>query len=128
MDESEKKELMSVIDSGWFTEAKKTRKFEKMFADFIGCKYACAVTSGTAGLQLALTALNISVNDEVIVPVPYWVSLPEQVKLSGGVPVYQAFAQCIHRGAPGTNLSRHHRDLVGWRPGWPDRGAAGLGC
>jgi aspartate aminotransferase len=26
--------------------------------------------------------------DEVIVPVPYWVSYPEQVKLAGGVPVY----------------------------------------
>ena len=26
--------------------------------------------------------------DEVIVPIPYWVSYPEQVKLAGGVPVY----------------------------------------
>nr|WP_238942683.1 pyridoxal phosphate-dependent aminotransferase [Planococcus beigongshangi] len=26
--------------------------------------------------------------DEVIIPIPYWVSYPEQVKLAGGVPVY----------------------------------------
>jgi aspartate aminotransferase len=27
-------------------------------------------------------------NDEVIIPTPYWVSYPEQVKLAGGVPVH----------------------------------------
>ena len=26
--------------------------------------------------------------DEVVIPIPYWVSYPEQVKLAGGVPVY----------------------------------------
>ena len=31
MDDDEKKELLSVIDSGWFTEAKKTKEFEKLF-------------------------------------------------------------------------------------------------
>ena len=57
MDESEKKELVSVIDSGWFTEAAKTKQFEKMFTSFTGAKFACAVTSGTAGLYLAVNAL-----------------------------------------------------------------------
>ena len=35
MDDEEKKELISVVDSGWFTEASKTRQFEKMFADLL---------------------------------------------------------------------------------------------
>ncbi len=26
--------------------------------------------------------------DEVVIPIPYWVSYPEQVKLAGGVPIY----------------------------------------
>ena len=30
----EKKELIDVIDSGWFTESKKTKEFERRFADF----------------------------------------------------------------------------------------------
>ena len=68
MDDSEKKELLSVIDSGWFTEAKKTKQFEKMFSKFTGSRYACAVTSGTAGLYLALNAMGIKSKDEVIVP------------------------------------------------------------
>ena len=45
----EKKELLSVIDSGWFTEAKKTQEYEKLLCDFTKSKFACAVTSGTTG-------------------------------------------------------------------------------
>ena len=67
MDNAEKKELMSVIDSGWYTESSKTKEFEKMFASFIGAKYACAVTSGTAALYVGLKALKIGNGDEVIV-------------------------------------------------------------
>jgi len=68
MDDDEKKELVSVINSGWFTEASKTRQFEKMFADFVGVKYACAVTSGTTALYVGLKALGIGSGDEVIIP------------------------------------------------------------
>ena len=42
-----------------------------------GCKMAC---------YLALQA-TLDPGDEVIIPVPYWVSFPEMVKLAGGVPV-----------------------------------------
>ncbi len=42
-----------------------------------GCKMAC---------YLALQAL-LDPGDEVIIPMPYWVSFPEMVKLAGGVPV-----------------------------------------
>ena len=80
MDESEKKELISVIDSGWFTEASKTKEFEKMFAKFTGSKYACAITSGTAGLYLGLKALGIKNGDEVIVPDLTFVATPNSVE------------------------------------------------
>jgi len=79
MDDSEKKELLSVIDSGWFTEAAKTKQFEKMFSDFTGSKYACAVTSGTAGLFLALNAMGIKNKNEVIVPDLTFIASPNAV-------------------------------------------------
>ena len=41
---------------------------------------------GKHGLYLAFEAL-INPGDEVIIPVPYWVSYPEQVRLCGGVVV-----------------------------------------
>ncbi len=87
MDESEKKELLSVIDSGWFTEAKKTKEFERMFAEFTGSKYACAVTSGTAGLYLGLNALGIKAKDEVIVPDLTFVASPNSVQANNAKPV-----------------------------------------
>jgi len=46
------------------------------------------VNSGAKhSLYLALCAV-LNPGDEVIVPVPYWVSYPEMVKIAGGVPVY----------------------------------------
>jgi perosamine synthetase len=87
MDESEKKELLSVIDSGWFTEASKTKQFEKMFKNFTGAKFACAVTSGTAGLYLAINALNIKNNDQVIVPDLTFVASPNSIYANSAKPI-----------------------------------------
>jgi len=42
---------------------------------------------GKQGLFNIFAAL-LDPGDEVIIPTPYWVSFPEQVKLAGGVPVY----------------------------------------
>jgi aspartate aminotransferase len=42
---------------------------------------------GKQGLFNIFAAL-LDPGDEVVIPTPYWVSFPEQVKLAGGVPVY----------------------------------------
>ncbi len=48
------------------------------------------VNSGAKhSLYLSLCAI-LNPGDEVIIPVPYWVSYPEMVKIAGGVPVYVA--------------------------------------
>lgn len=44
------------------------QELEKEYADFVGSKYAVAVSSGTAALHVALVALGIGEGDEVIVP------------------------------------------------------------
>ena len=46
-----------------------------------------ATIGGKEGLYLAFATL-LDPGDEVIVPTPYWVSYPEQIKLVGGVPVF----------------------------------------
>ena len=44
---------------------------------------------GKDGIYLAIQSL-IDPGDEVVIPIPYWVSYPEIVKLAGGVPIFVA--------------------------------------
>lgn len=44
----------------------KVPEFERQFCDYLGCKYAVAVNSGTSGLHLVLRAMGIGPGDEVI--------------------------------------------------------------
>lgn len=46
------------------------------------------VTNGAKHGLYTLFQVLLDEGDEVIIPTPYWVSYPEQVKLAGGVPVY----------------------------------------
>ena len=46
------------------------------------------VCSGAKHALYTLFQAYLNENDEVIIPTPYWVSYPEQVKLAGGVPVF----------------------------------------
>ena len=48
----------------------------------------------------------LNVGDEVIIPAPYWVSYPEQVKLAGGVPV-------VVKGDAGNNFRVTPGQLAG---------------
>ncbi|MET0787283.1 MAG: pyridoxal phosphate-dependent aminotransferase [Paenisporosarcina sp.] len=45
---------------------------------------------GVGAKHVLYTLFQVILNegDEVLIPIPYWVSYPEQVKLAGGVPVY----------------------------------------
>lgn len=46
------------------------------------------VANGAKHALYTLFQVILDEGDEVIIPIPYWVSYPEQVKLAGGVPVY----------------------------------------
>ncbi|WP_423802655.1 pyridoxal phosphate-dependent aminotransferase [Neobacillus sp. SAB-20_R2A] len=46
------------------------------------------VGNGAKHVLYTLFQVLLNEGDEVIIPTPYWVSYPEQVKLAGGVPVY----------------------------------------
>ena len=56
------------VKSGMHASGDITKEFEEKIAGLIGVKYARAVNSGTNALHLALLALNIEENDEVIMP------------------------------------------------------------
>jgi dTDP-4-amino-4,6-dideoxygalactose transaminase len=64
--EEEINEVIDTLKSGWITTGPKVQRFEKDFAEFIGCKHALAVNSATAGLHLALDAIGLKKGDRVI--------------------------------------------------------------
>lgn len=60
--------LLKVAESQYFILGKEVDDFEKEIANYIGCKYAYGISSGTDALLLALMALGIQPDDEIIVP------------------------------------------------------------
>ena len=66
IDKDDKAGVMEVLDSGHLSLGPKYRKFEEQMAKFVRSKFALAVSSGTAGLHLAVKALGIGEGDEVI--------------------------------------------------------------
>lgn len=95
--EEEKKEIMDVLDTGVlfryeFNEQRngifKVKEFEEKFAGYCGCSYAQAVTSGTAALKVALTALGVGPGDEVITQGFTFVATWEAILETGALPVF----------------------------------------
>lgn len=68
--------------------AKPVAAFEKDFAEYIGCKHAISVASGTDALLLALDALGIRHGDEVILPVFGFIATADVIIRLGGKPVF----------------------------------------
>ena len=66
---------------------KETSAFEEEFAQFLGISHVVAVTSGTAALHTALSALRVGPGCEVIVPAYMWVTVIAAVVNLGAIPV-----------------------------------------
>ena len=64
--EEEIREVVEVLRSGWLTTGERTKRFEADLCAYTGARYGQAVNSCTAGLHLALAALDIGPGDEVI--------------------------------------------------------------
>ena len=65
-DDDELNGVADVLKSGWWTKGSVTREFEKVFAEYVGAKFAVAVNSCTAAMHIALVAKGIGEGDEVI--------------------------------------------------------------
>ena len=68
LNEDDKKAVLEVLRTGRLALGPKAVEFEKAMADYIGVKYAVAVSSGTSGLHILVKSLNIKDGDEVLVP------------------------------------------------------------
>ena len=68
-DEREYQAVKEVLDSGWLSISEKTLAFEAKFSEFLGHDSKClALSNCTAALHMALPALDIKEDDEIITP------------------------------------------------------------
>ena len=63
-------------------------RLEEAFAKFCGVRHAIACASGTAGLHLAMLALNVRTHDRVIVPALTYVATANAVRYCQATPVF----------------------------------------
>jgi UDP-4-amino-4,6-dideoxy-N-acetyl-beta-L-altrosamine transaminase len=66
VDEEDINEVVKVLKSNFLTTGPKVKEFEEKFANFVGSKYAVAVSSGTAALHIACLAAELKQGDELI--------------------------------------------------------------
>lgn len=76
------------ILSGWVTQGPEVAAFEKEFAAFVGAPHACAVSSGTTALHLALLAVGVKPGDEVITVSHSYIATANSVRYCGALPVF----------------------------------------
>lgn len=87
--ELETKYVTDAIASGWISSrGEYLDKFEKLFAEKVGAKYAVAVNSGTSALYLCLAAMGVKEGDEVILPAATMISTSYAVSNLGATPVF----------------------------------------
>ena len=84
----EEEAVLAVLRSGWLTTGPVTREFEIEFARFVGARRALAVNSATAGLHLAVEALGIGPDDQVLTTPYTFAATAEVIRYVGAHPVF----------------------------------------
>jgi perosamine synthetase len=78
----------AVLESGWVIRGAQTQALEKEFAEFVGAAHAVATNGCTMALYLAIKHMNLTSEDEVIVPSLTWTATASVVIQAGATPVF----------------------------------------
>jgi dTDP-4-amino-4,6-dideoxygalactose transaminase len=86
--EEEAAAAREAILSGWVTQGPQVAAFEEAFAHYVGTRHACAVSSCTTALHLALHALGVGPGDEVVTVSHSFIATANVVRYCGATPVF----------------------------------------
>lgn len=86
--EAEIEAVTAVLRTARLSLGPQLEAFEQAMAQYIGVPHAVGVSSGTAGLHLAIRALNIGEGDEVIVPSFTFIAAANAVRYERATPVF----------------------------------------
>lgn len=88
IEEDDIQAVVDVLRSDYLTTGPKIAEFEKMVADYVGAKYAVAISNGTSALHAACFAAGIQPGDEVITTPLTFAASSNCVLYCGGTPVF----------------------------------------
>jgi dTDP-4-amino-4,6-dideoxygalactose transaminase len=88
LDEQDADAARRAILSGWVTQGPEVAAFEREFAAAVGSPHACAVSSCTTALHVALLALGVGPGDEVITVSHSFIATANAVRCCGATPVF----------------------------------------
>ena len=88
MDDAEADAARRAILSGWVTQGPEVAAFEREFAAAVGAAQACAVSSCTTALHLALVAAGVQAGHEVITASHSFIATANAIRYCGAVPVF----------------------------------------
>ncbi len=81
-------EVIKALESDYLTQGPRIKIFEEEFAKYVGCKYAVAVTNGTAALHLCALALGVNEGDKVITTPITFAASANCIRYCGGEVVF----------------------------------------
>lgn len=82
------KALNDVLTHGIFINGPEVKELEKQFAEYVGVKNCIAVSNGTDALKIALLALDVKPDDEIITVAHSWISTAEVISIINAKPVF----------------------------------------
>ncbi len=84
----EVKAAKKAILSGWVSQGPKVKEFEERFRSYVGAKYACAVSSCTAALHLALLTVGVKPGNTVVTVSHSFIATANSISHAGAKPIF----------------------------------------
>jgi perosamine synthetase len=88
LEEAEAEAARQAVLSGWVTQGSQVAAFESEFAAHVRAPHACAVSSCTTALHLALLVVGVTTGDEVITASHSFIATANSIRYCGAVPIF----------------------------------------